>query len=82
MMPDGVPVSRQFVLITQKGNCVVDWGNNVYQDIYTGEKIILADNEFTYSVKEIELMMLKQYGIINDFDQVTVYVYPMSDIHG
>ncbi|MDX9851704.1 MAG: hypothetical protein RBT01_14440 [Anaerolineaceae bacterium] len=81
-MPDGVPVSRQFVLITQKGNCVVDWGNNVYQDIYTGEKIILADNEFTYSVKEIELMMLKQYGIINDFDQVTVYVYPMSDIHG
>ena len=52
-MPDGVPVSRQFVLITQKGNCVVDWGNNVYQDIYTGEKIILADNEFTYSVKEI-----------------------------
>jgi hypothetical protein len=82
MMPDGVPVSRQFVLITQKGNCVVDWGNNVYQDIYTGEKIILAENEFTYSVKEIELMMLKQYGIINDFDQVTVYVYPMSDIHG
>jgi len=57
-MPDGVPISRQFVLITQKGNCVVDWGNNVYQDIYTGEKIILAENEFTYSVKEIELMML------------------------
>ena len=81
-MPDGVPVSRQFVLITQKGNCVVDWGNNVYQDIYTGEKIILAENEFTYSVKEIELMMLKQYGIINDFDQHTVYVYPMSDLHG
>ncbi len=81
-MPDGVPVSRQFVLITQKGNCVVDWGNDVYQDIYTGERIILAENEFTYSVKEIELMMLKQYGIINDFDQVTVYVYPMNDIHG
>ncbi len=81
-MPDGVPISRQFVLITQKGNCVVDWGNNVYQDIYTGEKIILAENEFTYSVKEIELMMLKQYGIINDFDQHTVYVYPMSDLRG
>lgn len=81
-MPDGVPVSRQFVLITQKGNCVVDWGNNVYQDIYTGERIVLADNEYTYSVKDIELMMLKQYGIINDFDQVTVYVYPMSDLFG
>jgi hypothetical protein len=81
-MPDGVPISRQFVLITQKGKCVVDWGNNVYQDIYTGEKIILAENEFTYSVKEIELMMLKQYGIINDFDQHTVYVYPMSDLRG
>ncbi len=79
-MPDGVPVSRQFVLVTQKGNCVVDWGNNVYQDIYTGERIILEENEFTYSVKDIELMMLKQYGIIYGFDQFTVYVYPMQDL--
>ena len=81
-MPDGVPVSRQFILITVKGNCVVDWGNNVYQDIYTGERIELAENEYTYSVKDIELMMLKQYGIINDFDHVTVYVYPMNDLFG
>lgn len=80
-MPDGVPVSRQFVLITQKGNCVVDWGNHVYQDIYTGERILLGENEFTYSVKDIELMMLKQYGIIYGFDQFTVYVYPMQDIY-
>jgi hypothetical protein len=79
-MPDGVPVSRQFVLVTQKGNCVVDWGNNIYQDIYTGERILLEENELLYSVKDIELMMLKQYGIIYGFDQFTVYVYPMQDL--
>jgi hypothetical protein len=81
-MPDGVPVSRQFVLVTQKGNCVIDWGNNVYQDIHTGQRIEITDKDFTYMIKDIELMMLKQYGIINDFDQHTVYVYPMNDLHG
>lgn len=79
-MPDGVPISRQFVLVTQNGNCVIDWGNNIYQDIYTGERVPLTDKDFTYSIKEIELMMLKQYGIIRDFDHHTVYVYPMNDI--
>jgi hypothetical protein len=81
-MPDGVAVSRQFVRVTQKGNCVVDWGRNIFQDIYTGEKIDLDENEYTYIVKESELMMLKQYGIIKDFDQHSVYVYPMNDIYG
>ena len=79
-MPDGVPVSRQFVLVTQKGNCVVDWGKDIYQDIYTGEKIVLDEKEVTYVAKDSELMMLKQYGIINDFNQHTVFVYPMPDI--
>ena len=79
-MPDGVPVSRQFILVTQRGNCVIDWGNNIYQDIYTGERIKLGEKEFTYMVKDSELMMLKQYGIINDFDHLTVYVYPMQDL--
>lgn len=79
-MPDGVPVSRHFVLVTQKGNCVVDWGNDIYQDIYTGEKIVLDEKEVTYVAKDSELMMLKQYGIINDFDQHTVFIYPMPDI--
>ena len=79
-MPDGVPVSRHFVLVTQKGNCVIDWGNNIYQDIYSGEKVVLEEKEFTYVVKDSELMMLKQYGIINDFDQFTVYVYPMQNL--
>ena len=79
-MPDGVPVARQFVLVTQKGNCVVDWGKNIYQDIYSGEKIELEENEFTYVAKESELMLLKKHGVINDFDQYTVYIYPMPDI--
>jgi hypothetical protein len=67
-------------LVTQKGNCVVDWGKDIYQDIYTGEKIVLDEKEVTYVAKDSELMMLKQYGIINDFNQHTVFVYPMPDI--
>jgi hypothetical protein len=66
--------------VTQKGNFVVDWGNNIYQDVYSGKKIVLDEGEFTYMVTENELMMLKQNGVICDYDKLTVYVYPMNDI--
>lgn len=79
-MPEGVPVSRQFFLVTQKGNFVVDWGNNVYQDVYSGSKVELEETDFTYMVKDDELMMLKQNKVICDFDQYTVYIYPMRDV--
>lgn len=79
-MPEGVPVSRQFFLVTQKGNFVVDWGNNNYQDVYSGAKVELEENDFTYIVKDDELMMLKQNKVICDFDQYTVFIYPMKDI--
>jgi len=79
-MPEGVPISRQFFLVTQKGNFVVDWGNNIYQDVYSGEKVELEETDFTYMVKDDELMMLKQNKVICDFDQYTVFIYPMRDI--
>ena len=79
-MPEGVPVSRQFFLVTQKGNFVVDWGNNVYQDVYSGEKVELEETDFTYTVKDDELMMLKQNKVICDFDQYTVFIYPLRDV--
>jgi|LDZU01.1.fsa_nt_gi hypothetical protein len=79
-MPEGVPVSRQFFLVTQKGNFVVDWGNNIYQDVYSGEKVELEETDFTYMVKDDELMMLKQNKVICDFDQYTVFIYPMRDV--
>lgn len=79
-MPEGVPVSRQFFLVTQKGNFVVDWGNDIYQDVYSGQKIELEEGEFTYMVTENELMMLKQNGVICDYDKHSVFVYPMNDI--
>lgn len=79
-MPEGVPVSRQFFLVTQKGNFVVDWGNNVYQDVYSGEKVELEETDFSYTVKDDELMMLKQNKVICDFDQYTVFIYPLRDV--
>lgn len=78
-MPDGMPIARQFFLVTKKGNFVVDWGNNVYQDIYSSEKMELEENEFTYMAKDSDLMILKQNGVISDFDKNTVYLYPMED---
>lgn len=77
-MPEGIPVSRQFFLVTQKGNFVVDWGNNIYQDVYSGKKVELIETDFTYMVTDSELMMLKQNGVISDFDKHSVYIFPMN----
>jgi hypothetical protein len=79
-MSEGVPVARQFFLVTQRGEFVVDWGNGIFQDIYTGKKVFLEENEYTYMAKDSELMMLKQNLVINDFDKYTVFLYPMDNI--
>lgn len=43
-MTEGTSIPRQFVLVTQKGVIVIDWGKNIYQDVMTGEAIDLKND--------------------------------------
>ena len=79
-MSEGTPVPRQFVLVTQDGEIVIDWGNKLYQNISNGDVIKLKSDNIAFPIKEPELIWLKNNGIISDYDQYSVFVYNLPDI--
>jgi hypothetical protein len=79
-MPEGTAIPRHFVLVTQDGEIVIDWGNKKYQNISSGDVIKLKSDNIAYPIKEPELVWLKNNGIINDYDQFSVYVYNLPDV--
>ncbi len=79
-MPEGTPIPRQFFLVTNNGQFVIDWGNKRYQDIFTGEAVILPDESIAFPVKESELLWLKNNGTISSFDKFVIYIFNLPNI--
>jgi hypothetical protein len=79
-MLEGTPVPRQFFLITNNGQIVIDWGNQKYQDIFTGELIFLPKETIAFPVKEAELLWLKNSGTISGYDKFHVFVFNLPDV--
>ena len=72
-MSKGTPIQRQFILVSNAGNIVIDWGNREYQDVFTGEKLFFEKEYFLNPVQEADLEYLKKAGIVLDFDNQQVY---------
>lgn len=72
-MSKGTPIQRQFILVSNAGNIVIDWGNREYQDVFTGEKLFFEKEYFLNPVQEADLEYLKKAGIVLDIDNQQVY---------
>ncbi len=79
-MPEGTPIPRQFFLVTNNGQFVIDWGNHRYQDIFTGEAVFMPDDTIAFPVKESELIWLKNNGTISFFDRFVVYIFNLPSL--
>lgn len=79
-MPEGTPIPRQFFLVTNSGQFVIDWGNQRYQDIFTGDSVVLQSETVAFPVKESELVWLKNNGTISFFDRFVVYIYNLPSL--
>jgi len=80
-MAQGTPIPRQFLLVTQDGRYVIDWGNLRFQDIYSGEVILLENDISTFPVKESEMNWLKNSGAIGGFDALNVYIFDLPPLN-
>lgn len=78
-MASGTPVERQWVLVTQEGDFVIDWGNNTYQDIYSGEFIEIKEGEISHHPSDKELDWLKHINRVADYDSKVVYFYNLPE---
>lgn len=72
-MAGGIPVDRHWVLVLQNGNVLIDWGENLYQDVETGEFLELESEPVAHSAQEELLKILKQRNILADWDDRVAY---------
>jgi len=61
------------VLITNDGQIVIDWGNQVFQDVFTGEKLSLENDYLLNPLQNKDFDLIKNAGIITSFNELFVY---------
>lgn len=79
-MPTAVPINRQWVIVLKNGNIIIDWGDNVFQDIISGEILTTVDQTGSHPIQDDECSWLERTGCIQGFDRVQVYVYDLPEI--
>lgn len=78
-MPAAVPISRQWVIVLNNGNIIVDWGNNVFQDLVSGEFLTAVDQTGSRAVQDDDCSWLERSGYIQSFDSTQIYVYGLPE---
>lgn len=72
-MPIGTPVNRQWAQVTKDGTFVIDWGDELYQDIRSGDFLHGTESDFSHIMRDEELDWLKRIGRVESYDSRTVY---------
>jgi hypothetical protein len=78
-MTGGTPVNRNWVVILQNGNPVIDWGNDLFQDILNGQFIHGTEADISHTIQDDELEQLKHMCRIYSYNANYVYIYPLPE---
>lgn len=79
MKGGGVPVNRHWVLVTHSGVVVVDWGDEQFQDVNTGDFIKVTEGEISHHIQDGELEMLKRAGKVAEYDSSIVSLFNLPE---
>jgi hypothetical protein len=79
MPASGTPLSRHWILVLKDGRTVVDWGNDRFQDILTGEFITCLESEISHTAQDDDLQTLKKAGLVYRFDTTHIYVATLPE---
>jgi hypothetical protein len=79
MKGGGVPVTRHWVLVTHLGAVVIDWGDEQYQDVHTGDFIKVTEAEISHHIQDDELDILKRAGKVAEYDAKIVSFYNLPE---
>lgn len=73
-MPEGFALNRGWVLVLKDGRVIVDWGENVFQDLASGQFLESVDLIGSHAIQDEELAWLKRTGQVLDFDAGQVFL--------
>ena len=78
-MPSGVPFDRQWVYVLEDGRTVIDWGDDLLQDLLSGDFINTDRGDDGHPIQDDELEMMKRAGRIDRFDSRHVYIFALPE---
>ncbi|MHB0988532.1 MAG: hypothetical protein ACYC3P_07710 [Bellilinea sp.] len=76
-MTSAVSINRQWVIVLNNGDVVIDWGDGVFQDVMNGAFLPEVDQTGSHPVQDNECAWLEKAGAIQGFDKTQVYVYDL-----
>ena len=71
-MAGGTQVHREWVLVLQNGDIVIDWGEGVFQDVRDGEFMRLPEREVSHRADDEIMEWLRRAGRVVSFDSKMV----------
>ncbi|MGW8224986.1 MAG: hypothetical protein ACWGOY_04595 [Anaerolineales bacterium] len=78
-MPSGVPIDRQWIFVLDDGRPVVDWGDDLIQDLLGGDFLESNREDPGHPIRDDELELLKRAGRIERFDSRHVYIFSLPE---
>jgi hypothetical protein len=75
----GTAIDRQYVMVLHDGRMVIDWGNDLFQDIRGCEFFHCTDAQVSHHILDEELQVLKRAGRVDYYDSKQVYVYNLPE---
>jgi hypothetical protein len=79
-MHTGNPVARHWLLILRDGAAIVDWGDQRYQDVATGNFLELDDTQVSHAANNQDLDQLRHAGMISGYDEQNVYLLGLPEL--
>ena len=78
-MRNGVPFDRQWVYVLEDGRPVIDWGDDLLQDLLSGDFINSSRGDDGHPIRDDELEMLQRAGRVERFDSRDVYIFSLPE---
>ena len=72
-MAGGTPVGRAWVVMLHNGTIVIDWGDALFQDAYTGDFIQVSEHQISHRALDNDLDWLRRIGRVDGYDAHQVY---------
>ncbi len=78
-MPTGSPIDRHWVLMLNDGRVVIDWGNDLFQDVAEGTFLKDMEKNISHHILDEELEVLIRAGRVDQYDNKLVYFYSLPE---
>lgn len=81
MKGGGTPVNRQWVLVLRSGQVVIDWGDDLFQDVHEGDFLQCKEEDISHGVLDDELEILIRAGRVGHYDSKEIFFFKLPERH-